>query len=299
MADATPPLNPQPDSSIISPDQLGALQHASRWAGTFGGQDTNIVQRARHNQDINEYAAGLAAKRAEEQARLLQTNQTAQNLWLNTQKLQLQQEQHAMHMQVQAAQLLATGATERRKAAEAMAQATDTAGLNQHVADMIASGIKPQSPEWQAGLANGMVQFSHAHPTDISKFGASLFPGQKLTPEEYIAAAVKLKGQAAAAGFQNPTIREYQGNPNVVEGTVAHTQDPRLRLGHLESLRSKATDKNIVDYLDKEILAAHTEMEDAKTAAKVDLAKRALADPAADPAHKAAARKILGIPDGQ
>lgn len=270
MADDLPTLNPQPDSSVVSPDQLAALQHASRWAGTFGGQDTNISERANHNQDISNYADALAQTRAAAQQQLIQSNQTAQNLWLGTQRLQLQQQQADMHMAVQQAQLAATSATERRKAAEAMAMANDTASFNQHVSDMITSGVKPQSPEWQAGLADGLAQFSHANPVDVTRFGAQLFPGQKLTPEEYIAKAVALKTQATAAGLQNPQVHEFQGTPNVVEGTPAHTQDPNIRLGHLESLRAKATDPNIVSYLDNEILSAHAELKGAPPAVAPD-----------------------------
>lgn len=225
MPDDPQPLSPQPDSSIISPDQLGALQHASRWAGTFGGQDTNIAERSRHNQDIADYATGLAQTRAAAQQQLIQTNQTAQNLWLNTQRLQMQEEQHQMHMAVSAAQLAATGATERRKAAEALAQANDTTAFNQHVSDLITSGVKPQTPEWQAGIADGLAQFSHANPVDVSKYGAQLFPGQKMTPDEYISKAVALKTAAVANGFKNPRLGEFQGNPTVVEGAPDKTVD--------------------------------------------------------------------------
>lgn len=260
MDDELPPLQPQPDSTNLTPDLIGQLQHASRWAGTFGGSDTNIAERARHNQDISDYATALTQTRAAAQQQLMQNNQTAQNLWLGTQRLQMQQEQHDAHMAVSAAQLKATGATERRKAAEALAQANDTASFNQHVSDMITAGVKPQTPGWQAALATGLAQYPHANPVDVSKYGAQLFPGQKMTPDEYIAKAVALKTQAQQAGLQNPQIREYQGTPNIVEGSPPHVQDPNIRLGHLEGLRAKATDPDIIKYLDNEITNTHSQI---------------------------------------
>lgn len=225
MADDIPPLSPQPDSSSISSDQLDAMQHASRWAGTFGGQDTNIAERARHNQDISDYANALTQQRAQAQQQLIQTNQTAQNLWLGTQRLQLQEQQAEMHMAVQQAQLAATGATERRKAAEALAQANDTAGLNQSVADMLTNGVKPQTPEWNLGLANAMAKYSTADPAHISKLGSSMFPGQRMSPDEYIQAAKDLKTKAAVAGLQNTQIHEFQGRPTIVEGAAPKATD--------------------------------------------------------------------------
>lgn len=255
MPDDLPPLQPQPDSTSVP---LDALQHAAQWAGTFGGQDTNVAQRARHNQDITAYAGALANQRAQEQQQLIQTNQTAQNLFLGTQRLQLQEQQAQMHMAVQAAQLQATGATERRKAAEAVTQANATAGLNQGMSDLLQSGVSPQSPQYQQGLANLLAQFPQADPAHIAKFGATMFPGQKMSPDDYIAAAVKMKNDAIAQGLQNPRVVESQGSPKIIEAPGAKVQDPSIRLSHLESLRSKATDPDIVKYLDNEITSTHT-----------------------------------------
>lgn len=267
---ALPPLLPQPDSSVIPPALLGQLQHSSQWAGTFGGSDTNLVERYRHNQDITDYTSALAQQRAQAQAALIQSDKTAQDFYFASQRLDMQQKEAQMRMQhanemaplniaLKQAQIQAEGAAEKRHAAEAITQATDTAGFSQGIADGIGAGtVKPQGPGWSAFLANNIASYPNADPKVIARYGAQLFPGEKLSPEEYVARAVQLKKAADAAGLQNTQIHEFQGNPNIVEGKGV---DPAARLQHLESLRMKPNvDKDVRAYLDGEIAATKSKI---------------------------------------
>lgn len=262
---ALPPLQSQPDSSVIPPTLLGQLQHASQWAGTFGGSDTNLVERYRHNQDITDYTDALARQRAQAQAALIQSDQTAQNYYFASQRLDMQQKEAQMRMQhanemaplnlaLKQAQIQAEGAAEKRHAAEAITQANDTAGFSQGIADGVSDGtVKPQGPGWSAFLANNIASYPNADPKVIARYGAQLFPGDKLSPEEYVARAVALKQAASSAGLKNTQIHEFQGQPNIVEGKGV---DPAARLQHLESLRMKPNvDSDVKTYLDGEIAA--------------------------------------------
>lgn len=225
-----PALLPQPDAATVPPEMLGQLQHASQWAGTFGGSDTNIAERARHNQDITDYATALDQKRQAEQAAAIQTNQTAQNLYFNSLRLNMQQQeaqmrmQHAnemapLNIQLKQAQILAEGAAEKRRATEATAQAQDTAGFSQDLADGIAGGVKPQGPGWSALLANTIANYPSTDPKVIARYGPQTFPGEQLSPEDYVAKAIAVSQAAKAGGLQNAQVRDYKGNPIVVQGT--------------------------------------------------------------------------------
>lgn len=232
-----PALLPQPDAATVPPEMLGQLQHASQWAGTFGGSDTNIAERSRHNADIQDYATALDQQRQAAQAAAIQTNQTAQNLYFNSLRLNMQNQeaqmrmQHAnemapLNIQLKQAQILAEGAAEKRRATEATAQAQDSAGFSQAISDGISSGqVKPQGPGWGAFLANTIASFPNTDPRVISRYGPQMFPGEELTPEQYVSKAVALKQQATAGGLQNTQVRDYKGNPIVVEGAPAK-RDP-------------------------------------------------------------------------
>lgn len=228
-----------PDSSAVPLDQL---QHSANWASTFGGSDTNIAQRARHNQQIQEYGDALAQARAAAQMQVLQTNQTAQNLFIKTQQLQQKELMDNAHLQIEAARVVAQGAAERRRAAEAMAQARDTAAFNQHISDMIVSGVKPQSGDWKAGVASGLAQFPHVDPRDVSKFGSSLFPGESLSPEEILSKVHSLQDQNPDAqvsinpkGEASVVVKPQTLNPAQHRAAIAdQMKDDRLRDSELQ-----------------------------------------------------------------
>jgi hypothetical protein len=249
MPDDLPPLEPQPDSPAIPADVMQQLQHSSQWAGTFGGSDTNISQRARHNQDIMDYADALTNARAQAQQQLLQTNQTAQNLFIRTQQLQQKEMMDNARFKLDAARMVQQGATERRKAIEATAQASDTAAFNNHMAAMIQGGVKPQSADWKLGVADGLSKYPHVNQQDVMKFGASLFPGENLDPEEILSrvhdiqskdpntqVSINPKGQVSVVS--KPT----ELNPAQHRAALAdQMKDDRLRDSELQKQIDKLT----------------------------------------------------------
>lgn len=79
---------------------LAQARDRAQWADTFGGQDTNFVQRARHNEDINGYAEALQAERERQQQELLQTSRTAQALHFGALKQDLAERKAAQAMEV-------------------------------------------------------------------------------------------------------------------------------------------------------------------------------------------------------
>jgi hypothetical protein len=221
---------------------LDQLQHSANWAATFGGSDTNIAERARHNQQIQEYGDAMVQARANAQMQMLQTNQVAQNLFIKTQQLQQKEQLDNARLQIDAARVVAQGATEKRKAAEAMAQARDTAAFNQHVSDMIVNGVKPQSTDWKAGIATGLATYPHVDPRDVSKFGSSLFPGEALSPDEILSKVHGLQQQNPDAqvsinpkGEASVVVKPQALNPAQHRAAIAdQMKDDRLRDSEIE-----------------------------------------------------------------
>lgn len=269
MANELPPLKGQSDSTSIPNDVLNQLQHASQWAGTFGGSDTNLVQRYRHNQDITDYAGALEQKRAEAQQSMIQTNKVAQDLYLGSLRLDQQQResnlrmQHANEMaplnmaaktaQIQAeqARAVASAHADILKAKHEKLEADDTLGLSQHMNEIM-DRAKPGTEDYNAGVTRGVLEFPYANKAVQSALLKNA--GIQMTPEEFIAAGMKAKQDAAAAGYSDPRISSFQGKPVVIEGAAPKLQDPHTRLTHLESLRMKpGVDDDVKAYLDSEI----------------------------------------------
>jgi hypothetical protein len=295
MADDLPPLAEQPDSTSIPNSLLQQLQHSSQWAGTFGGSDTNIAERARHNQDINTYAGALLEKRAEAQQNLIQTDQTAQNLYFKTLQLNLQQQQAQQKMQNAAALLpatlqlkqaqiqadqaraMATTHADLLKAKHDQISADDTLGLSQHMNEIL-DRTKPGTEDYQAGVTRGLMSFPNADKNLQSALLKNA--GIQLTPEEFTQQAMAAKANATDAGFRSPRITSFQGKPVIVEGAEIKPPNPDARLSHLESLRMKPNiDEDVKTYLDGEISKLKT------------------GDPATTPAATAAKPESYSSPD--
>lgn len=165
MADELPPLAELP--APISPEFVDQLEHSANWARRFGGQDTNIAQRHRHNQDIEQYAAVLQEKRAAAQAEQLLHDKNAQSLYFGMKKLDLQAEEaqarmahaaelHPLKVQAQKAKIQADLTKERaaenlnnlKATVETQAHA-DTEAFTKALQDGSTRGIKTGTPEWR------------------------------------------------------------------------------------------------------------------------------------------------------
>jgi len=77
---------------------------------------------------------------------------------------------------------------EAQKFLEAQPVQDDTAGFNNHMAELISRGVAPQSDEWQAGLAVGMATFPQAHPQTVARYGPAAMPAAKAGAVEHVTA---------------------------------------------------------------------------------------------------------------
>lgn len=243
MADDLPPIVPMSDSSVVPPELLGQLQHSAQWAATFSPSDTNVVQRARHNEDITNYANALTAQRQAAQQNLIQTDQTAQNFYFKSLQLDMQQKEAQMRMQhanemaplniaSKQAQIEADQALEKArtnadllKARHDSISAADTTGLSQHMSEIL-DRAQPGSEDYNAGVLRGVIEFPNADKT----LQANLLKnaGVQMSPEEFIAQGMKAKQDAAAAGMANPRITSFRDKPVIVEGSTAQGSSPKL-----------------------------------------------------------------------
>lgn len=73
----------------------------------------------------------------------------------------------------------------------------DTAGFNNHMAELIARGVKPQSDEWQSGLAVGMSTFPKANPATVGKYGPATMPNLERQQAEIDAAKARTAASLA------------------------------------------------------------------------------------------------------
>lgn len=272
-ANGLPPLAQIPQDSTIPPEAMGQLEHAAEWAQNFGGSDTNLALRARHNADINAYAQALQSQREAAQANLIQTNRTAQNLYLGSQRLDMQEQvaqanmahADAMAPLNQAAKIAQTNAANAREAATTQSsllqaqhdqlQANATIGLSKAMTDAL-QDLQPGTPGYKDAVIQNLIQFPNA--SKELQAGLLKNAGIVTSPDDFISGAIDAKQKALAAGYVNPRIGEFHGNPVIIEGAVPKPPDPAAdytkRLSHLESIRAKATDPDVIKYFDNEIV---------------------------------------------
>lgn len=273
-ANGLPPLAQIPqDSTTIPPEAMGQLEHAAEWAQTFGGNDTNLALRARHNADINAYAQALQSQREAAQANLIQTNKQAQALYLGSRRLDTQEQvaqaniDHADAMAPlnQAAKIAQTNAANAREAATTQSsllqaqhdqlQANATIGLSKAMTDAM-QDFQPGTPGYKDAVIQNLIQFPNA--SKELQAGLLKNAGIVTSPDDFISGAIDAKQKALAAGYVNPRIGEFHGNPVIIEGAVPKPPDPAAdytkRLSHLESIRAKATDPGVIKYFDNEIV---------------------------------------------
>jgi hypothetical protein len=225
MADL-PPLSPYPESPI-TPEFVGQLEHSANWARRFGGMDTNIAQRARHNQDLEGYAKALGQQRETEQERLLQTDKRYQDYVFGMQRLDLQEREamarmrHAeeiqpLKIQAQEASIRANLARERaavqvdhlkNKALEQ--EEYDTEAFTKALNDSIASGIKIGTPEWSEAITRARLS-APAMKSELFDDTWKATSRSPLSPQEAIDNAVaKERGiQQVRSEFRQPKVEK-------------------------------------------------------------------------------------------
>lgn len=208
MADL-PPLSRLPESGI-SPELVGQLEHSANWARTFGGSGTNIAQRFRHNQDIEQYAGVLQQQREAAQAQMLQESKAAQSLVFGMQKLDMEarqsearlrheEELHPLKIKAQEAKIQADLARERAavqaadfKNTATLQEEADTDAFHKALNDGLSQKIKIGTPQW-AELVAGARLAAPAMKSEIFDDVWKATSRSALTPQEALDNEVKRK----------------------------------------------------------------------------------------------------------
>lgn len=158
-----------------------------------------------------------------------QTDAKALDLSANTAKFQEYQRQAPIREQLLQAHIDATGATERRKAAEAISQANDTAGLNSDIANAYKNGLKPGTPDFQEAAFTSIAAHPHADAVHIREFHKIAGGAEDVDPVAHAQEGMRYKQAALDAGFKNPRLRTVGGKWTVDEGPVTISEEDRLK----------------------------------------------------------------------
>lgn len=97
MADIVP-YPDLPEEATPSSDAMAVSRGNAMWAKRFEGGTTNLAQRARHAADIRQYTADVETARATAQANRLATDKDAQNFFLRSRALDIQEGKAAFDM---------------------------------------------------------------------------------------------------------------------------------------------------------------------------------------------------------
>lgn len=170
------------------------------WASTFASTPPAEVLRARTNyaDAVNRAITNKIALQSRGDAHAMEVMQ-------KTAKFKEYMAQAPLREKLLNARIEATGATERRKAAEATMGAEQTANLNRGMMDFYAQGGRPGTPEAQQTFLGLVADNPMAHPGHLAEIGKSNGFGD-LPPEELAAKAAALKKAATDAGLSNVAI---------------------------------------------------------------------------------------------
>lgn len=301
MADPLPPLETGPVEEIPS----ALLESDATWARRFGGNDTNLAERRRHNQDISAYTAALLREREAHQAQELQNNTKAQNFYFKSleldrkktndaavlaerdQRMRFANELHPLALEAKQAQTSASLARERAtvqgaalKAKLDALQEDHTIGLQTHIDQLLSQGDAPGTKNFALGALRG----------------AALFPSANSELKREILGLAKVKDEALNAYDALP--EDQRGNlipVPMADGSYSfRVKAAPAPIGKetITTINPDKTEKKTVTRPITETPAA-TPVEPAPSRAA--LAQKALDDPNATEAHKAAARRILGL----
>lgn len=218
--------------------------HQSQWANTFQNTPPAEVLRSRVNlaDTVNRAFDNKLALAARSDAGAL-------NLMQKNAQFQEFQRQAPLREQLLQAHIDATGATERRKAAEAISQANDTSGLNSDIAAAYGNGIKPGTPEFQQTVFSSIAQHPHADPSHLREVHKLAGGPDDVDPVAFAQSGMAVKQAMINAGFPNATVKFANGqwepsegaNPKAVGADhVADIEDQianpvSLTFGHLDA----------------------------------------------------------------
>lgn len=203
-------------------DLVGAV-HDQQWANSFANTPAPEVLRANVNlaDTINRAVTNKMALQAQGDAKAL-------DLMQKTARYKEYLDQAPLREQLLQAHVDATGATERRKAAEAVSQATDTAGLNNDIAKAYADGKKPGTPEFAESVFTSIANHPHAdksHLHDIHKLAGG---PEDVDPVAFAMQGKAMEDAAVAAGLKNTRATTVGGKWTLVKGPEAVSNEQKI-----------------------------------------------------------------------
>lgn len=280
MPDELPPLAELP-STLPSPELVGQLEHSANWASTFGGNDTNIALRRRHNEDINAYAEVLQTQRAQEQANLLAHDKHAQDLYFGMERLNLQEKEakarmdhaaelHPLKVEAQKASIAAELALEKRRVQEAVLKNSVDAHEANFFADratFLSENPGATQDQIDANDISLNSRYPHAMKSAAAKEIVDVANRNSMArqTEARKVEAMKAQNDLATANAAALGLKPHQITTSgaMTFATPAETKglvdEAAKRLAHLESLRMKPNvDADVKAYLDSEITKLKT-----------------------------------------
>lgn len=193
------------------------------WANQFNSIPT--TEKLRANLDLNN-AIATAIRRKQELS--LADQEKLLDIKMKTAAFDQLQQINPLKEKLLQAQVEATGASERRRALEATTKAEHTSRINTGMLKLYQSGTQPGTPEWRTQAVEILASNPFGDIKDISELGKLAGFSDELSPEQYVAEAVKIKKAAADAGLSNPTIKSFSGRPTVVEGAAVITPEQSI-----------------------------------------------------------------------
>jgi hypothetical protein len=314
-------------------DPIDIMRHNAEWADTFEGGTTNLALRRRHKQDEVDYAHELTNRREMMAAQEVQSDRVKQNFYfkekqaklneeLARERLNRDREMHEATLGLRVQQERTAAAAERAKLSTINSQeeikrqsAEDTHKFSESVA-AAAKLHRAGTPEYTQAVAQARLDAPAVDKVffdDIWKTTNSELP-----PDEVVKQARAVREQLPnatttvsanggvsvtqrAPGEHNPERKTLMGLRDKAMDDLASLTEKSAKASsdkerQLLEQRRPMLEQRAKGYADE--LAAMSAPAAPAVATQGDprlaLAQKALSDPSASEAHKAAARKILG-----
>lgn len=292
-------------------------RHNAEWASRFA--PTNLAERYWANQKITGYRDLLQEQHAAALENRIQTDQTAQNYFFKSKELEMKEaaaaqalregdvkmqqtlESFPLAQKVRESQLLLNGTRERaamnaelRKAEEENRRLEHTDQLGEHMANLSRVGIYPGSVEYHRGVEEGLRRFPFVPAqTHIDlRSTAKIIPRPEDAPVE-VTRTTEVVGDGTDQIRTERTVTSQKQSRAGYEATTPPAGGEFLRNLGIKGA-APAPNAPAAPAAQRQAPAPAPVARTAGAPDRAELARRALADPNASEAHKAAARRILG-----
>lgn len=160
-------------------------------------------------------------------------------------------------------------------------EAQDTAGFEQHMGEIAARGVAPQSDEWNSAVSVGLATFPKVKPTVVSKYSPANMPSP-------------LK----AENLQARTLSTQAGTEAKIAGVdIAKAREARIQSQFDRKLSDADTAKEDTSAFLSDAARLHEKVEQGTPEYRNGMADLVAAYPAASPAKVKAFMGLAGIAD--